>query len=65
MTDNKTTKNALLTVEEKSQLLKNLLADPDDYISRELLVLNRGYEEGLNAEAEETGLYIPRLRQER
>ena len=29
----------LISTEEKIQLLKNLLADPDDWISRELLHL--------------------------
>ena len=30
----------LLTISERIELLKNLLADPDDWVSREILRLN-------------------------
>lgn len=36
---------SILTVQEKAQCLKNLLADPDDWISQELLRLNAEEEE--------------------
>ena len=36
---------SLISVEEKIELLKNLLADPDDWISAELLRLNEKAEE--------------------
>ncbi len=35
----------LISIEEKIELLKNLLADPDDIVSREILSLAYGYEE--------------------
>lgn len=42
---------SLISVEEKIELLKNLLADPDDWISAELLRLNEKSEEA-NRDAE-------------
>ncbi len=42
---------SLISVEEKIALLKNLLADPDDWISAELLRLNEKSEEA-NRDAE-------------
>ena len=35
----------LITIEEKIRLLRNLLEDPDDEISREILKLNAKYED--------------------
>ena len=47
----------LISTEEKIQLLKNLLVDPDDWISRE--ILNLAYE------ASEFSLIQPRRSRER
>jgi len=38
-------KMKLISIEEKIELLKNLLADPDDWISREILSLVYQFEE--------------------
>ena len=35
----------LISIEEKIELLKNLLADPDDWVSREILSLVYQFEE--------------------
>lgn len=44
---------SLLTIEEKIELLKNLLSDPNDHISAEILRLNEQAENDERREASE------------
>jgi hypothetical protein len=44
---------SLLSVEEKIELLKNLLADPNDWVSEQILRLNEQAEENKRSEASE------------
>ncbi len=53
---------SLLTIEEKIDLLKNLLADPEDWVSEQILILNEQAEEREQREASEnaSGTVLPR-----
>lgn len=53
---------SLLTIEEKIDLLRNLLADPEDWVSEQILILNEQAEEREQREASEhaSGTVLPR-----
>jgi len=50
----------LISTEEKIELLKNLLADPDDWISREILSLVYQFEEAEEDQQQRSVASLPK-----
>ena len=50
----------LISTEEKIELLKNLLADPDDWISREILALVYQFEEADEGQQQRSVASLPK-----
>lgn len=50
----------LIPTEEKIELLKNLLADPDDWISREILSLVYQFEEADDTQQQRSVASLPK-----
>ena len=50
----------LISIEEKIELLKNLLADPDDWVSREILSLVYQFEEAEEDQQQRSVASLPK-----